>query len=553
MNAHIGRIQHDLIQGTPEWDAFRLNHFGASEAAAMLGLSKKVKRSELLRMKHTGIAKEFSDWVQENILNHGHEVEAMARPIIEDLIGESLYPVTFSYGDLSASCDGLTVGDDVAFEHKQFAAELFASVKAGVLPEEHMPQVQQIMLVTGAKLVVFVCSDGTPENFASMEIFQEHAWFAKLEAGWAQFKKDLANYTPPAPEQVVVAAPKAQLPAVMVRVDGALTVTDNLKEFGEQLAAYVATLNFNPQTDQDFADLDAAVKLLKRAEEEIDEREAGAMAQIEAVSRLRQIAASVRENARQPRLRGEKVVKSGKEERKVALVTAAAQSFAKHVAALQDEISAIRFSPPIPIFGESTKGLKTISSIQDKIDTALANGKIVADQMATDIRMKLSWLDANAAEHRALLADLQQLIAKPFDDFKLAVTARIEAHKKAEYERLEAERQKIRIEEAQRAEEAIAAAAREQQKQIAESQRKASAEAAAKIEADRKEFATPPKQPPPSLAQPDKVTEQSETQKVTRDQLITYLENIVRGLTNNELSELIAHADHMTLNREEAA
>ena len=76
---------HELTQGSDEWAAFRLTHHGASEAAAMLGLSKKTTRSELLRIKHTGMPKEFSDWVQKNILDYGHEVEAMARPIIEDL------------------------------------------------------------------------------------------------------------------------------------------------------------------------------------------------------------------------------------------------------------------------------------------------------------------------------------------------------------------------------------------------------------------------------------------------------------------------------------
>ena len=85
--------------------------------------------------------------------------------------------------------------------------------------------------------------------------------------------------------------------------------------------------------------------------------------------------------------------------------------------------------------------------MQDKLDTALANGKIMADSIAADIRTKISWLDANAAEHRALLADLQQLIAKPLDDFKLTINTRIEAHQKAEAERLDAERTRIRAEE----------------------------------------------------------------------------------------------------------
>jgi predicted phage-related endonuclease len=90
---------HDLIQGSPEWASFRLGHHGASEAAAMLGLSTRVTRGELLRMKATGTPQRFSDWVQERILDYGHAVEAMALPIVERMIGDDLYPVTVSEDD----------------------------------------------------------------------------------------------------------------------------------------------------------------------------------------------------------------------------------------------------------------------------------------------------------------------------------------------------------------------------------------------------------------------------------------------------------------------
>ena len=43
----------DLIQGSPEWLAARAQYFTASEAPAMLGLSKYKTRQELLREKAT--------------------------------------------------------------------------------------------------------------------------------------------------------------------------------------------------------------------------------------------------------------------------------------------------------------------------------------------------------------------------------------------------------------------------------------------------------------------------------------------------------------------
>lgn len=40
----LTREIHNLLQGSDDWHAFRFDHHGASEAAAMLGLSKKVRR-----------------------------------------------------------------------------------------------------------------------------------------------------------------------------------------------------------------------------------------------------------------------------------------------------------------------------------------------------------------------------------------------------------------------------------------------------------------------------------------------------------------------------
>ncbi len=51
----------DLIQGSEEWQAARAKYFTASEAPAMLGLSKYQSRQELLRQKATGHAPEVSE------------------------------------------------------------------------------------------------------------------------------------------------------------------------------------------------------------------------------------------------------------------------------------------------------------------------------------------------------------------------------------------------------------------------------------------------------------------------------------------------------------
>lgn len=451
---------HDLIQGSPEWAAFRLTHHGASEAAAMLGLSKKMTRTELLRLKHTGMQKEFSDFVQEQVLDHGHIVEAMARPIAEELVGEDLYPVTCTNDDLderiSASCDGLTMGYDTVWEHKQWNEALAESVRAGILPEEHMPQCQQQLMVTAARRNIFTVSDGTRENFASMEVLPDPVWFERIKAGWAQFDKELADYTEPEHVQASVAEPVQSLPAVSIQVTGQIDVRENFKVFEVALRDFLDNkLIRDPQTDEDFADLDLQIKAMKKAEEALSAAESMMLAQIRSVDEAKRQKDMLAELVRSNRLMAEKLLASEKERRRTERVTAAREAFTSHVAALQQEIQGLRLDVPMPDFGAAIKGLKTLASIQDKIDTALANGKIAADQAAADLRAKLAWVNVSAAEYRSLLADLQQLSAKPIDDFKLAITVRIDAHKAAEAKRLEDERERIRQEEEQKAQTAV--------------------------------------------------------------------------------------------------
>lgn len=450
------KIHGDLVQGTPEWQAFRLTHHGASEAAAMLGLSKKVTRSELLRMKHTGIPQQFSDWVQTHILDHGHHVEAQARPLVERIIGDDLYPVACSDGRLSASCDGLTLTGDTAFEHKQYATELAVAVQRGELPEEHMPQCQQIMLVTGCKRVIFTVSDGTEEGLVWMEVLPDEGWFKRIRAGWEQFDADLVEYVHEPEAPAVIAAPQEHLPALSVQVSGALAVISNLDDFGTALRAYIDRIPKKPSTDQEFADTDAACRCLKGVEDRLSAAEDSALASLSDVEQMRRTVADLRELARQTRLAAEKLVKARKEAIKTELVQKGRTAFVAHVASLQAEITAVRLNPPVPDFALAIKGLKTLSSLRDAINTRLADAKIEANELAADLRAKLKWYGENvAAEYTGLFRDLDDLVTMPAAHFQQTVSARITEHKAQQEKKLEEERERIRAEEAERAQKAV--------------------------------------------------------------------------------------------------
>ena len=71
---------------------------------------------------------------------------------------------------------------------------LHDSISKGILPEEHMPQCQQTLLVTGAKSLIFVCSNGDRESMAQLMVYPDYYYFTKIDLGWADFKRDLDNY-----------------------------------------------------------------------------------------------------------------------------------------------------------------------------------------------------------------------------------------------------------------------------------------------------------------------------------------------------------------------
>jgi predicted phage-related endonuclease len=435
----IVRIIHDLVQGSPEWQQFRLEHFGASEAAAMLGISSKVSRSELLHMKHTGTAKEFSDWVQKNILDHGHEVEAMARPLAEELIGTELYPVTCSLGLLSASCDGLTMAEDVAFEHKQWNESLATSVGAGVLPDEYMPQCQQIMMVTGCQNVLFVVSDGTLDRFVSMVVEPSAEWQERIRAGWAQFAADLANYEPKDFAPKPSAEPIMTLPALLIQIEGRVA-TSNLSVFREKAEAYIATINTELATDEDFANAEATIKFCDGAEKSLEQAKAAALEQTADIAELMRTIDHIGAQLREKRLSLDKLVKSRKQAIKDEILSGVQRRFAEHVAALNAEIEPLRLVFQARDFAGAMKNKRTLTTLHDAVDTELANAKIAVDAIAKAVRGRLTWYREYAAGHEFLFADLQTVIQKPDDDFQLAVRTRIEEHKAKEAARIERER-----------------------------------------------------------------------------------------------------------------
>lgn len=436
---------HNLTQGSKEWHQFRANHFNASDAPAMMGVSPYKTRGQLMKERATGVVPEV-DAATQRRFDDGHRFEALARTYAERFIGEELYPVVGSFGNLAASFDGFNMLETLVFEHKTLNDEIRKCLEASDLPLHYRIQMEQQLLVSGAEKVLFMASRWTGD-----EMMEEKHFFyepdGKLQeqiiAGWAQFEKDMAEFHPvvEAKQEAVGSAPEA-LPALRIELSGAVTAS-NLAEFKEHALSIFNGIKTELASDEDFASAEKTTKWCKEVEDRLEAAKQHALSQTATIDELFRTIDAIKEEARQKRLMLDKLVKNRKDAIRVEKVEEAKWLFLGHVAELQAEITGIRLELQTPDFGGAIKGLKSIASIDNALDTLLAQSKIEADAKAKDIRAKLAWCKEHATGYSALFPDLQQLSAKPFDDFVLVIGCRIEQYKINEAEKAEAQRKRM--------------------------------------------------------------------------------------------------------------
>lgn len=437
-----------VTQGTAEWANLRAQHNTASEAPAMMGVSKHQTRDELLRQKATGIVPVVSHY-QQVVFDRGHAAEAAARVILEALTDEEFYPITAvsDDGKLLASVDGITLDDFILFEHKLFNEKLAAQVRAGELEPHYYWQLEQQLLVTGAQKVIFVCSDGTRDNWEKMEYLPVPSRAAQLCLGWTQFDADKAAYVPPVAKAPAPTgrAPKT-LPALLVNVRGEITAS-TFPEFKEIALEAIRSVNRQLETDQDFANAETTVKWCIDIEDRIVHTKQYALSQTADIDALFKEMDEISAEARQVRLDLNKLVAARKIAIKTELVTKAQTALREHVTELNERLGGL-YMPPVQFnFAGAIHGKKNLDSVCAALNTGLANGKIQANSFAELIQANLATLQELASAHKFLFADVATIVLKANDHLTALVKNRIAEHQSAELAKEEATRQRIRTEE----------------------------------------------------------------------------------------------------------
>jgi len=466
----------DLTQGSPEWLEHRDKFKNASEAPVIMGASPYKSRDALLREKKTGDRPEHSAHT-EALFQRGHDAEAAARPIVEQQIGEELYPVVATRGELGASFDGITLMEDVVWECKLWNEGKAADVRAGKAPEQDYWQLVHQFYVSGAQKIIYTVTDGTADKLESLHIDRTEEVeqdIKRLLAAWNQFDKDLKVYEPQEVKAEVVGRAPEDLPSLRVEITG-MVKASNLEQFKAHADSVIKSISRDLVSDQDFADAEKTVRWLADVEKRIDAAKEHALSQTASIDDLFRALDGIKEDYRATRLELDKLVKAEKTNRREEIRRQAQNAFEEGMKTYNDRLGGSITMPPMDCdIAGKMKGRRTIATLEEAAGTEVARALSEAVVIFEGIQENLEVLTAYNEKYAFLLTDKQDLVQKPKADMVTLVEARIAQHEsamKAEAERLaEQERERIRAEE---------------EAKVREAARKEEAERLAKQEAER--------------------------------------------------------------------
>jgi hypothetical protein len=287
-------------------------------------------------------------------------------------------------------------------------------------------------------------SDGTANKMVYCWVKPDPEWFERIRAGWAQFEADLAVYEPKNFTPKPAAEPIMQLPALAIQIRGEVTLS-NLPVFKAKADAFIASIKTDLLTDEDFANAEATIKFCDSTEKNLELAKEAAIAQTASIDELMRTVDHISAQLREKRLLLTRTVKDKKELLKAGILNKAKLDFAEYVAGLEAEIAPLRLVYQARDFAGVMKNKRTLATLHDAVDTEMANAKISIDANAKAVRGRLAWykevtVDSSfiPTDYSFLFADLQAIIQKPDDDFKLVVNSRISEHKAKEAEKAKA-------------------------------------------------------------------------------------------------------------------
>jgi len=193
-------MQVNIVQGTPEWHSWRQSGIGASDVAAIMGISPWRTAIDV-----------FNDKLG---LKEAYSTSGMARGNKYEEEAFEAYKVTFKYStpyiferspcfcsdELSwaiASPDAWEIVDRLLIEIKVPSEEVYEHHKSGMIAPHYMSQVQWQLFVTGFDVCHFVVYSPEKKEYKISVIQRDDAYIATVLEKAAKFWDGVCNARAP--------------------------------------------------------------------------------------------------------------------------------------------------------------------------------------------------------------------------------------------------------------------------------------------------------------------------------------------------------------------
>ena len=460
----------NIEPNTPEWLAYRLSHFNASDAAAMMNCSPHKTRDQLIHEIYIGGKVEETDRFTQRLYDRGHAVEAVALPAACAIAGVDFASAVASNDVLSASYDGLDFMETVAWENKNLNAELRRVLSVPGVTGADLPLMYQVQMehqdavCETIERTLFTGSELLPDGTLGEVL---HCWYtpsldlrAAILAGWKQLEADVAAYVPVEIVERATARVMVDLPVPAVEVRGEIALTSDIARYETIARQFIAQIPAKPETDQEFADAKEGAKKLRDAAKRVRENNVNVLSRISAVGEFTRTASALADVMDKAALGFEKAVTLQEKAVREKICLEGKIALDQHVAELNDSLGRIYLRNIAADFATAIKGKRTIESVQNAKNSALAEAKMAATKTATTVRANLNFLEAEAKGFENLFHDLATLALKPTEDFEAMARFRVVEQqardRKAADDLAEQARARIRAEETARADKAAA-------------------------------------------------------------------------------------------------
>ncbi len=167
-----------LVQQSPEWLEMRRSKIGASDAAAIMGVSPWKTPYQLWEEK-LGLRRNESNAA----MKRGVEMEEEARRAFEMQTGIIVFPDVIFHSQnewMMASLDGIDIERKTIVEIKCPGKVDHASAMDGIVPEKYFPQLQHQMEVTGLDKAFYFSY--TPKSQKLIEVGKDLVYTTKMIA-----------------------------------------------------------------------------------------------------------------------------------------------------------------------------------------------------------------------------------------------------------------------------------------------------------------------------------------------------------------------------------